>query len=174
MAIKTEPFVLNIGPVHPSTHGVFRMRATLDGEVIIDMEPIFGYLHRGIEKLAEERTYTGVIPLTDRLDYIASMSNNLAYVLAVEKLAGIPVPERAEYLRVIMAELQRIAAYLVAVGAFLNECGAFFTPFLYMFREREKIIDLFEMVSGQRLLYNYMRVGGVGQRFVSQPAVPFN
>ncbi len=163
MAIKTEPFVLNIGPVHPSTHGVFRMRATLDGEVIIDMEPIFGYLHRGIEKLAEERTYTGVIPLTDRLDYIASMSNNLAYVLAVEKLAGIPVPERAEYLRVIMAELQRIAAYLVAVGAFLNECGAFFTPFLYMFREREKIIDLFEMVSGQRLLYNYMRVGGVSQ-----------
>lgn len=163
MAIKTEPFVLNIGPVHPSTHGVFRMRATLDGEVIIDMEPIFGYLHRGIEKLAEERTYTGVIPLTDRLDYIASMSNNLAYVLAVEKLAGIPVPERAEYLRVIMAELQRIVAYLIAVGAFLNECGAFFTPFLYMFREREKIIDLFEMVSGQRLLYNYMRVGGVSQ-----------
>jgi len=163
VAIKTEPFVLNIGPVHPSTHGVFRMRATLDGEVIIDMEPIFGYLHRGIEKLAEERTYTGVIPLTDRLDYIASMSNNLAYVLAVEKLVGIPVPERAEYLRVIMAELQRIAAYLIAVGAFLNECGAFFTPFLYMFREREKIIDLFEMVSGQRLLYNYMRVGGVSQ-----------
>lgn len=163
MALKTEPFVLNIGPVHPSTHGVFRMRATLDGEVIIDMEPIFGYLHRGIEKLAEERTYTGVIPLTDRLDYIASMSNNLAYVLAVEKMAGIPVPERAEYLRVIMAELQRIVAYLIAVGAFLNECGAFFTPFLYMFREREKIIDLFEMVSGQRLLYNYMRVGGVSQ-----------
>ncbi len=163
MALKTEPFVLNIGPVHPSTHGVFRMRATLDGEVIVDLEPVFGYLHRGIEKLAEERTYTGVIPLTDRLDYIASMSNNLAYVLAVEKLAGIEVPERAEYLRVIMAELQRIAAYLIAVGAFLNECGAFFTPFLYMFREREKIIYLFEMVSGQRLLYNYMRVGGVSQ-----------
>ena len=163
MALKTEPFVLNIGPVHPSTHGVFRMRATLDGEVIMDLEPVFGYLHRGIEKLAEERTYTGIIPLTDRLDYIASMSNNLAYVLAVEKLAGIPVPERAEYLRVIMAELQRIAAYLIAIGAFLNECGAFFTPFLYMFREREKIVDLFEMVSGQRLLYNYMRVGGVSQ-----------
>ncbi len=163
MAIKTEPFVLNIGPVHPSTHGVFRMRATLDGEVIIDMEPVFGYLHRGIEKLAEERTYTGIIPLTDRLDYLASMSNNLAYVLAVEKLAGIKVPERAEYLRVIMAELQRIASHLIAVGAFLNDCGAFFTPFLYMFREREKIVDLFEMVSGQRLLYNYMRVGGLSQ-----------
>ncbi len=159
--LRTEPFVLNMGPVHPSTHGVFRMRVTLDGEVVVNLEPVFGYLHRGIEKLAEERTYTGVIPLTDRLDYIASMSNNLAYVLAVEKLAGISVPERAEYLRVIMAELQRIAAYLIAIGAFLNECGAFFTPFLYMFREREKIVDLFEMVSGQRLLYNYMRVGGV-------------
>jgi len=168
MALKTEPFVLNIGPVHPSTHGVFRMRAILDGEVIVDMEPIFGYLHRGIEKLAEERTYTGVIPLTDRLDYLAAMSNNLAYVLAVEKLAGIPVPERAEYLRVIMAELQRIASHLIAVGAFLNDCGAFFTPFLYMFREREKIVDLFEMVSGQRLLYNYMRVGGLSHDIPSE------
>ena len=163
MAIKTEPFILNIGPVHPSTHGVFRMRATLDGEVIVDLEPVFGYLHRGVEKLAEERTYTGVIPLTDRLDYLASMTNNLAYVVAVEKLAGISVPERAEYLRVILAELQRIASHLIAVGAFLNDCGAFFTPFLYMFREREKIVDLFEMVSGQRLLYNYMRVGGFTQ-----------
>jgi len=163
MVLKTEPFILNIGPVHPSTHGVFRMRTTLDGEVVVDVEPVFGYLHRGIEKLAEERTYTGVIPLTDRLDYVASMSNNLAYCLAVEKLAGISVPERAEYLRVILAELQRIASHLIAVGAFLNDCGAFFTPFLYMFREREKIVDLFEMVSGQRLLYNYMRIGGFNQ-----------
>jgi len=163
MTLRTEPFVLNIGPVHPSTHGVFRMRATLDGEVIVNLEPVFGYLHRGIEKLAEERTYTGVISLTDRLDYLASMSNNLAYVLAVEKLAGISVPERAQYLRVILAELQRIASHLIAVGAFLNDCGAYFTPFLYMFREREKIVDLFEMLSGQRLLYNYMRVGGFNQ-----------
>jgi len=163
MALKTEPFVLNMGPVHPSTHGVFRMRATLDGEVVVDIEPVFGYLHRGVEKLAEQRTYTGIIPLTDRLDYISSMNNNLAYCLAVEKLAGIKVPERAEYLRVIMAELQRIAAFLIAVGAFLNDCGAYFTPFIYMFREREKIIDLLEMVSGQRLTYNYMRVGGVSQ-----------
>jgi NADH-quinone oxidoreductase subunit D len=161
MVIKTEPFVVNIGPVHPSTHGVFRMRATLDGEVILDIEPVFGYLHRGIEKLAEERTYTQIIPLTDRLDYLASMSNNLAYVLAVEKLAGIAVPERAEYLRVIMAELQRIASHLIGVGAFLNDCGAFMTPILYMIREREKILDLFEMVCGQRLTYNYMRIGGV-------------
>ncbi len=163
MALRTEPFVLNIGPVHPSTHGVFRLRATLDGEVIVDVEPIFGYLHRGVEKLAEERTYTGFIPLTDRMDYICSMTNNLAYVLAVEKLARIKVPERAEYLRIIMAELQRIANHLIAAGAFTNDCGAYFTPFLYMFREREKILDLFEMVSGQRLTYNYMRVGGVSQ-----------
>ena len=163
MAVRTEPFVLNMGPVHPSTHGVFRMRVTLDGEVVVDIEPIFGYLHRGIEKLAEQRTYTGIIPLTDRLDYISSMSNNFAYCLAVEKLAGIKVPERAEYIRVIITELQRIAALLIAVGAFLNDCGAYFTPFLYMFRERERIVDLFEMVSGQRLTYNYMRVGGVSQ-----------
>jgi NADH-quinone oxidoreductase subunit D len=163
MALRTEPFVLNMGPVHPSTHGVFRMRATLDGEVVVDIEPVFGYLHRGIEKLAEQRTYTGIIPLTDRLDYISSMSNNFAYCLAVEKLAGIKVPERAEYIRVIIAELQRITALLIAVGSFLNDCGAYFTPFLYMFRERERIVDLFEMVSGQRLTYNYMRVGGVSQ-----------
>jgi NADH-quinone oxidoreductase subunit D len=163
MTIKTEPFVLNLGPVHPSTHGVFRMRVVMDGEVIIDLEPVFGYLHRGIEKLAEERTYGGFVPLTDRLDYIASMSNNLAYVTAVEKLAGIKVPERAEYIRVIMAELQRIATFMIVIGAFVNDCGAYFTPFMYMFREREKIIDLFEMVSGQRLTYNYMRVGGVSQ-----------
>jgi NADH-quinone oxidoreductase subunit D len=163
IVIKTEPFVVNFGPAHPSTHGVFRMRMTLDGEVVVDMEPVFGYLHRGIEKLAEERTYTGCIPLTDRLDYLASMSNNLAYCLAVEKLAGIAVPERAEYIRVIMAELQRIASHLIAVGAFLNDCGASQTPILYMIREREKILDLFDMVSGQRLTYNYMRVGGVSQ-----------
>jgi NADH-quinone oxidoreductase subunit D len=163
MVIKTEPFVVNFGPAHPSTHGVFRMRMTLDGEVIVDMEPVFGYLHRGIEKLAEERTYTGCIPLTDRLDYTASMTNNFAYVLAVEKLAHVPVPERAEYIRVIMAELQRIASHLIAVGTFLNDCGAFQTPVLYMLREREKILDLFEMACGQRLTYNYMRVGGVSQ-----------
>jgi len=161
MVIKTEPFVINIGPQHPSTHGVFRMRMTLDGEVVVDMELIFGYLHRGIEKLTEGRTYTQNIPFTDRLDYLSSMSNNLAYVMAVEKLAGVPVPERAEHLRVIMAELQRIASHLIAVGAFLNDCGAFMTPILYMMREREKILDLFEMVCGQRLTYNYMRIGGV-------------
>ena len=163
MAIKTEPFVINIGPQHPSTHGVFRMRVTLDGEVVIELEPVYGYLHRGIEKLAEGRTYKQSIPLADRLDYVCSMTNNQAYVMTVEKLAGILVPERAEYIRVIMAELQRIANHLVAVGAFLNDCGAFMTPFLYMFREREKIVDMFDMVCGQRLTYNYMRFGGVSQ-----------
>jgi NADH-quinone oxidoreductase subunit D len=139
------------------------MRTTLDGEVIVDIEMVFGYLHRGVEKLAEGMTYTQIVPLTDRLDYLASMSNNLAYVLAVEKLAGIEVPERAEYIRVIMAELQRIASHLIAVGSFLNDCGAFMTPILYMIRERERILDLFDMVCGQRLTYNYMRPGGVSQ-----------
>jgi NADH-quinone oxidoreductase subunit D len=163
MALRTEPFVINMGPVHPSTHGVYRMRLTLDGEVVVDIEPVIGYLHRGIEKLAEERTWTGVIPLTDRLDYISSMSNNLAYCLAVEKLAGIEIPERAEYLRIIMAELQRVCNHLVAVGSFFNDIGTYYTPFLQMYREREKIVDLFDMVCGQRLTYNYMRIGGVSQ-----------
>jgi NADH-quinone oxidoreductase subunit D len=161
MAIKTEPFIINIGPQHPSTHGVFRMRVTLDGEVVVDVEPVIGYLHRGIEKMGENRTYTQVIPLTDRLDYLASLTNNLAYVLAVEKLADIKIPERAEYLRIIMAEAMRISSHLMAVGFFFNDLGAMMTPVLYMWREREKLLDLFEMVCGQRLTYNYMRIGGV-------------
>jgi NADH-quinone oxidoreductase subunit D len=161
MVIKTEPFIINIGPQHPSTHGVFRLRVTLDGEVVVDVEPVIGYLHRGIEKMGENRTYTQVIPLTDRLDYLASMTNNFAYVLAVEKLAGIEVPERAEYLRIIMAETMRISSHLMAVGFFLNDLGAMMTPVLYMWREREKLLDLYDMVCGQRLTYNYMRIGGV-------------
>ncbi len=163
LTLKTEPFILNIGPMHPSTHGVFRMRATLDGEVVTDIEPVFGYLHRGIEKLAEERTYTGIIPFTDRLDYLSPMSNNLGYCLAVEKLAGVKVPERGEYIRIITAELQRLANHCVAIGAMFNDAGAYFTPFLYMFRNREKIYDLFDMLCGQRVTYNYMRIGGVSQ-----------
>ncbi len=161
MELKTQQYVLNIGPSHPSTHGVFRMRVTLDGEVIVDVEPIFGYLHRGVEKLAEGRTYTQNIPFTDRFDYVASMINNFAYVLAVEKLAGVKVPERAEYLRVIAAELTRIARHLLAIGFLTNDLGAMMTPLLYMWREREKIVDLFEMLCGQRLTYNYLRIGGV-------------
>jgi NADH-quinone oxidoreductase subunit D len=163
MTLKTEHFMLNVGPQHPSTHGVFRMRFTLDGEVIVDLEPIFGYLHRGIEKLAEGRTYTQNIPFTDRLDYLAAMTNNQAYCMAVEKLAGITVPERAEYIRVIMAELQRLGSHLAGIGFFLQDLGAFMTPLLYMFREREKIVDLFDMVCGQRLNYNYLRFGGLSQ-----------
>jgi NADH-quinone oxidoreductase subunit D len=137
------------------------MRVTFDGEVIVDVEPVFGYLHRGIEKLAEERTYTQVFPLTDRLDYLASMTNNWGYALAVEKLAEIKVPERAEYIRVIVGELMRISSHLMAIGSFLNDLGAFMTPILYMFREREKILDFFDMLCGQRLTYNYFRIGGL-------------
>ena len=163
MTLETQPVLINMGPQHPSTHGVFRMRVTFDGEVILDMEPVFGYLHRGIEKLGEHKTYLQNMPYTDRLDYVASMSNNFAYCLAVEKLGQIEVPERAEYIRIIMAELMRISSHLMAVGFFLNDMGAMATPLMYMYREREKILDLFEMVCGQRLTYNYMRFGGVAQ-----------
>lgn len=168
---STDSVFINLGPVHPSTHGVFRMRAHIDGEVITDIEPVFGYLHRGVEKLAEGKSYRQVIPLTDRLDYVASMNNNLAYCMAVEKLAGIEVPERAIIIRVIMAELQRIISHLLGIGSFFNDMGTFFTPFFYMFAQKEKITDLLEMVSGQRLLYNYMRFGGVSHD-LPEPFLP--
>ncbi len=161
VALKTEPLIVNVGPQHPSTHGVFRMRVTLDGERITDAEMVIGYLHRSIEKLAEERTWTQNIPFTDRMDYLAAMTGNLGYCLAVEKLAGIEVPERAQYLRVIFAELQRIASHAMANGTFINDCGAWQTPLMYMFRDRERILDLFEMTCGARLTINYMRIGGV-------------
>jgi NADH-quinone oxidoreductase subunit D len=132
------------------------------------MEPVFGYLHRGIEKLAEQRTYTGIIPLSERMDYTSQMSNNLAHCIAVEQLAGLKVPERAEYLRIIMVELQRICAHFLGIGALLNDCGAVGTPMFYMFREREKIFDLLEMASGQRLMYSYMRPGGLVQDVPSE------
>ena len=140
---------------------MFRIRVALDGEVITDADMIMGYLHRSMEKLAEERTYTQNIPFTDRIDYLAAMSNNLAYVMAVEKLAAIEVPERGQYLRVIMAEFQRIASHAMAVGTFVNDCGAWQTPLMYMFKERERILDLFEMTCGARLTCNYVRIGGV-------------
>ena len=143
MTIQTEPVTINLGPQHPSTHGVFRLRVTFDGEEVLDIEPIFGYLHRGTEKLAEERTYVQIVTLTDRLDYVASMTNNQAYVRSVEKLAGIEVPERAQYLRVIAAELQRIASHLISTGFFMMELGTFAgTPLMYCFRERERILDM--------------------------------
>ena len=163
MAVKTEPVTINLGPQHPSTHGVFRLRVKFDGEVVLDVEPVFGYLHRGTEKLAESRTYVQIVTLTDRMDYTASMSNNLSYVLAVEQLAGIEAPERAKYIRVISAELARISSHLMATGFLLNDLGAFATPLMYCFRERERILDLFEMLCGARITVSYMRPGGVLQ-----------
>lgn len=163
MSLRTEPVTINLGPQHPSTHGVFRLRVTFDGEVVLDIEPVFGYLHRGTEKLAEGRSYVQIVTLTDRLDYVASMSNNLAFVRVVEKLAEIEVPERAQYIRVISAELQRIASHLMATGFLLNDLGAFATPLMYCFRERERILDLFEMLCGARITVSYMRPGGVLQ-----------
>ncbi|MBI2955129.1 MAG: NADH-quinone oxidoreductase subunit D [Chloroflexi bacterium] len=159
--IDTERITLNVGPQHPSTHGVLRVILTLDGEIVIDAEVVLGYLHRGFEKLCEEGTYTQNISLTDRLDYFNSMNNNWAYVKAVEMMMDIEVPERAEYLRVIMSELQRIVSHLACTGFFVSDLGAAHTPLLYAFREREEILDLFEMVCGARMTYNYFRIGGL-------------
>jgi NADH/F420H2 dehydrogenase subunit C len=161
--LQTQPLVVNLGPQHPSTHGVFRMRAVLDGERVLALEPIIGYMHRNHEKIGERTPYMGIIPYTDRLDYITSMTNNLAYVLTVEKLLGIKPPERAEYIRVIMSELTRLVNHFVLIGFLFNDLGTFFTPALYGLEERELILDLFEMASGSRMMCNYMRFGGVAQ-----------
>ncbi len=158
--LKTEEMILNMGPQHPSTHGVLRLELNLEGEIITKVIPHIGYLHRCFEKHAEAMTYPQVIPYTDRMDYLASMYNEFGYALAVEKLHGIQVPERVEYIRVIMGELQRIASHLVALGTYGADIGAV-TPFLFCFRDREKILSLFEMTCGARLLYNYIWVGGL-------------
>jgi len=155
-----EEMVLNIGPQHPSTHGVLRLRVKTDGEIVSEITPVIGYLHRCFEKHCENLPYEQIVPYTDRCDYIASMNSNFGYVVAVEELMGIQVPEKVEYIRVIMAELNRIASHLLALGTYGLDIGAT-TPFLYMFRDRERILDLFEMACGARLLYNYMWVGGV-------------
>ncbi len=152
---------INFGPQHPSTHGVFRMKVFLEGEKICALDPVMGYLHRNHELIAENLPYAATMAYTDRLDYFNSMANNFGYALAVEKLAGFEVPERAAYIRVIMAELARIVNHLMLIGFLLNDLGAFFTPVLYAFREREKIMDLFEEVSGSRMMCNYFRFGGV-------------
>ncbi|MBI5399765.1 NADH-quinone oxidoreductase subunit D [Candidatus Saganbacteria bacterium] len=165
--LKTEEYFLSMGPQHPSTHGVLRLILKLDGEIVTGATPDIGYLHRGLEKIAENRAYIQIIPFTDRLDYLSSMSGNLAFVLTVEKLAGIAPPPRAEYIRVIMAELNRLASHLIWLGTFSLDLGAV-TPFLYCFREREKILDLFEMITGSRLTYNYMRIGGVAADLSAQ------
>ncbi len=161
MTVKTEPISINLGPQHPSTHGVFRFRVTFDGEEIIDVEPIFGYLHRGSEKLAEERTYQQVVTLTDRMDYVSSMLSNQAYMLAVEKLCGIEPSPRGVWLRMIAGELQRIASHLVAVGFLLQDLGSWGTPLTYVMRERESILSMFEMLCGARITNSYLRPGGV-------------
>jgi len=158
--IETQEMLLNMGPQHPSTHGVLRLVVRTDGELVTEVTPVIGYLHRCAEKIGENVRYEQYIPYTDRLDYLASMGDNLAYCLAVERLLGLEVPPRAQYLRVIMAELNRIASHLLALGAYGLDLGAF-TPFLYAFREREMILDMFEHVSGARLTYNYVKVGGV-------------
>ena len=157
-----EIMTLNMGPQHPSTHGVLRLVIELDGEIIEKITPHIGFLHRGVEKLSEHRTYHQTITLTDRLDYLAPMSNNLGYVLAVEKLLGIDIPERAQTIRVIMAELTRLKSHLVWLACHALDIGAM-TVFLYCFREREQIMEMYEKLSGARMTSSYFRVGGLSQ-----------
>ncbi len=158
--LHTEEMVLNMGPQHPSTHGVLRLELVMDGEIVVKVIPHIGYLHRCFEKHAEAMTYPQVIPYADRMDYLAAMNNDHGYAIAVEKLLKIELPERVEYIRVIMAELQRIASHLVAIGTYGLDIGAF-TPFLYCFRDREEILSIFEKTCGARLLYNYIWIGGL-------------
>lgn len=158
----TDELVINMGPQHPATHGVLRVVLKLDGEKVVDADVVIGYLHRGVEKLSENRDWTQIVLLTDRLDYVASAAANLAYVETVEKLMSIEVPRRAQYIRVIIAELQRLASHLVWLGSHAMDIGAV-TVFLYCLRERELILDLFEEYCGARLTYNSMRIGGLPQ-----------
>ncbi len=159
-AIDGDLLEISLGPHHPSTHGVFRMDVVLDGERVVRLKPVFGYLHRNHEKLAEGMTYLSSMPFTDRLDYFCSMTNNWAYALAVEKLAGLQVPDRAQYIRVIVGELTRLLNHACLIGFLTHDMGAMGTPLMYAFREREKILDLFESLSGSRMMCNYMRFGG--------------
>ena len=161
--MNTDRVVLNVGPQHPSTPGVLRLVACMDGETIQRIEPTLGYLHRNHEKIGERNTWLGNMPYTDRLDYICSMYNNFGYAVAVEKLMGQEVPERAEYIRVIMGELTRVMNHFVAIGAFCNDIGIYFTAMLYGLEERELILDLLEMASGGRMMCNYFRFGGVAR-----------
>ncbi|MGZ6347450.1 MAG: NADH-quinone oxidoreductase subunit D [Anaerolineales bacterium] len=161
--MKTDTLIVNLGPQHPSTHGVFRMVVALDGETIVGIKPVMGYMHRNHEKIGERNTFLANMPFTDRLDYVSSMSNNFGYAIAVEKLMNIAPPERGEYIRVMMAELTRINSHLIATGFLLNDLGAFFTPVLYALEEREFILDVFEAVSGSRMMCNYFRFGGLAR-----------
>jgi NADH-quinone oxidoreductase subunit D/NADH-quinone oxidoreductase subunit C/D len=161
--IKTDHILVNMGPQHPSTHGVFRAVVMLDGETVVSLKPVMGYLHRNHEKIGERNTFLQNMPYTDRLDYFCSMTNNFGYALAVEKLMNIQVAERADYIRVIMSELTRIQNHLIFFGMFLNDLGAMYTPALYAFEERELILDIFEAASGSRMMCNYFRFGGVAR-----------
>jgi NADH-quinone oxidoreductase subunit D len=158
--IRTEEMLLNVGPQHPSTHGVLRLVVKIDGETIKEATPVMGYLHRGTEKLAENLTYTQIIPYTDRMDYVSAMTNNYVLCHAVETMMGVEVPERAQFLRLIAMELNRVASHLVWWGTYLLDIGAM-GPFLYAFRDRESILDLFNELCGARMTFNYMRIGGV-------------
>jgi NADH-quinone oxidoreductase subunit D/NADH-quinone oxidoreductase subunit C/D len=161
--LKTDTLIVNLGPQHPSTHGVFRMAVALDGEQVVGLKPILGYMHRNHEKIGERTSFIGIMPYTDRLDYITSMTNNFGYAITVEKLLGVKPPERAEYLRVMMAELTRINSHLISTGFLLNDLGAMFTPVLYALEEREFILDIFEATAGSRMMCNYYRFGGVAR-----------
>ena len=158
--IDADKMVLNMGPQHPSTHGVLRLKIITDGEIVSSVEPIIGYLHRCFEKHCEHLSYEQILPFTDRCDYLASMHMTHAFSIAVEKLLDVEIPERVEYIRVIIAELQRIASHLISIGAFGLDVGAI-TPFTWTLRDRERILDLFEALCGARLLYNYVWPGGV-------------
>jgi NADH-quinone oxidoreductase subunit D len=157
---QDKTMILNMGPQHPSTHGVLRVLLEIDGETIVRMMPDIGFLHTGIEKTCEAKFYQQVVPLTDRIDYLCPMTNNLCYVLAVEKLLGLEIPPKAQWLRVMMNELTRINSHLVWLGTHAMDIGAM-TVFLYCFREREDILRFFEAISGQRMMTSYFRVGGV-------------
>src|ERR1051326_1884032 len=158
--ITSPGMTINMGPQHPSTHGVLRLIVELDGEYVVSCRPVIGYLHRGLEKMFEARPYRQNVPFTDRLDYLASLNNNLAISQAIERIGGIEVPERAQYIRVLLCELNRIASHLVFLGTFATDIGAT-TVFLYAFRERERVLDLLESMTGARLTYNWIRAGGV-------------
>src|SRR6202051_2887117 len=159
-AATDQTMVLNMGPQHPSTHGVLRLLLEIDGETIVRVRPDIGFLHTGIEKTCEAKFYQQVIPMTDRIDYLCPMTNNLTYVLAVEKLLGIEIPPRAMWIRLMLNELTRINSHLVWLGTHAMDIGAM-TVFLYCFREREEILKMFEMVDGQRVMTSYFRIGGL-------------
>jgi NADH-quinone oxidoreductase subunit C/D len=163
VGLDTDHIIVNMGPQHPSTHGVFRVAVVLDGERIVNLKPVMGYLHRNHEKIGERNTFIMNMPYTDRLDYLASMSNNFGYALAVEKLMNVKPTERADYIRVMMAEMTRISNHLFLIGTLLNDLGAYFTPMLYALEERELILDIFEAVAGSRMMCNYFRFGGVAR-----------